>query len=66
MNKELLIIMVIGSFLAMLYEIFVTHRLSESDAKKANYDCTKCKNWKCYYYYCKRKREELENVRKNR
>ena len=38
MNKELLIIMVIGSFLAMIYEIFVTHRLSERDAKKANYN----------------------------
>lgn len=66
MNKELLIIMVIGSFLAMLYEIFITHRLSELDAKKANYDCTKCKNWKCYYYYCLRRRGELENDRKIR
>ena len=28
-------------------------------AKKCEYDCYKCKNWKCYKHYCDKKREEL-------
>lgn len=61
MNKNLFIVMIIGSFLSMLYDIFITNRLSEREAQKANYNCEECENWKCYYYYCQRKREELCN-----
>lgn len=28
-------------------------------AKKCKYDCSKCKNWRCYKNYCDRKRETL-------
>lgn len=53
-------ILIFGSFLQCLYDIFITNRISKSYAKKACYDCSKCKNWRCFYYYCKGKREEGE------
>lgn len=51
------IIMIIGSILQCLYDIFITDRFSKSEAKKCNYDCSKCGNWRCYYHYCKEHRE---------
>ena len=66
MNKEVLLIYVIGSFLFFLYDIFLNQLTSISCAKIAKYNCDKCKNWRCYYCYCKRKRGEIENDRKNR
>lgn len=29
--------------------------------KKCGYDCSKCKNWMCDSWDCKRKREKLES-----
>lgn len=59
MDYKILIILIVGSFLQFLYDIFITNRISEREAKKAKYNCEKCKNWKCYYFYCKKKRESL-------
>lgn len=42
------------SFFDMLVDNFCQNR----EAKKCNYDCDKCKNWRCYSNYCKRKRGE--------
>lgn len=61
MNSKMFLILVIGAFLQCIYDIFITNRISESEAKKAKYNCDNCKNWKCYYYYCKKKRSEIEN-----
>lgn len=58
MNK-LFIIMILGSFLQCLYDIFIVNRISEREAKKACYNCEKCKNWRCYYFYCKSRRDNI-------
>lgn len=60
MNGKFLLILIVGSLLQCMYDIFITQRLSEAEARKAKYNCENCKNWKCYYYYCKKKRSELE------
>lgn len=54
------LILIIGSIFQCLYDIFITNRISEREAKKANYNCDKCQNWKCYVKYCENKRKELE------
>lgn len=59
MDFKFFLIFVVGSFLSCLHDIFFTNRISEQCAKKCNYNCDKCENWKCYYHYCKKKREEL-------
>lgn len=56
MSSRVLFILIFGSILQCLYDIFITDRLSKSEAKKAHFNCDKCGNWKCYYHYCK---EEL-------
>lgn len=65
MDSKSFIILIIGSFLVFLYDIFITNRISEREAKKAKYHCDKCKNWKCYHYYCERKRNELKEREKD-
>ena len=57
----MLIILIVGCALQTLYDIFVINRISQREAKKACYDCNKCHNWRCYYWYCKKKREEKVN-----
>lgn len=59
MDYKILITLIIGSFLQCLYDIFIVNRISKSEAKKAKYHCEKCKNWRCYYFYCKKKKESL-------
>lgn len=59
MDYKIFIILIVGSVLQCLYDIFIVIRISEREAKKAKYNCNNCKNWKCYYFYCKKKREEL-------
>lgn len=61
MNSTMFLILFIGSALQCMYDIFITNRISESESKKAKYNCDNCKNWKCYYHYCKKKRSEIEN-----
>lgn len=61
MNTKLLIIMIVGAFLQCLYDIFITNRISEREAKKAKYVCENCNNWRCYYHWCKKQREKLQN-----
>lgn len=60
MYPSYFLILIIGSLLQCLFDVFITNRLSEKEAKKACYNCENCKNWKCYYYYCLNKRKELE------
>lgn len=55
------LILIFGSILQCIYDIFAVNRLGEKCAKKAGYDCSKCENWKCFYYYCERKRKEKNN-----
>ena len=59
MNK-IFVILIVGSFLQCLYDIFITNRISSREAKKANYNCEHCKNWRCYHFYCLNKRQEKE------
>lgn len=56
----LFFIMIIGSILQCLYDIFITNRLSKSEAKKCNYNCDICGNWRCFYHNCKKEREKRE------
>lgn len=58
-----LYILIFGSVLQCLYDIFFINRISEREAKKANYNCDKCKNWKCYVKYCENKRLNLHNAK---
>ena len=53
--------LIFGSILACLWDIFVTDRISKGCAKAANYNCDKCKNWKCYVKFCENKRLNLHN-----
>ena len=53
------LILIIGSILQCLFDIFYINRISKREAKKACYNCDKCKNWKCFYFYCKEKRNEI-------
>lgn len=27
--------------------------------KKCNFDCSKCRNWRCYKHWCDKKRSEM-------
>lgn len=31
------------------------------ECKKIKYDCDKCSNFKCYFHYCNKKRNEIED-----
>ncbi|MCI8999553.1 MAG: hypothetical protein HFJ26_01135 [Clostridia bacterium] len=59
MDFKFFLILVFGSILMCLYDIFITNRISEKEAKKCGYNCEKCGNWRCFYHYCTKKREEL-------
>lgn len=61
MDFKFFLILIIGSFLQCMYDIFITNRISEREAKKCSYNCDKCENWKCYKKYCDNKRLELKN-----
>ena len=50
------VIMIVGSILQCVYDIFITDRISKKEAKKACYNCDICQNWKCYKKYCDSKR----------
>lgn len=39
-------------------DMFVDSLCQHSSAKLCNYDCSKCRNWRCMADYCKRKRGE--------
>lgn len=52
------IIMIVGSFLQCLYDIFITNRISKKEARKSNFNCSNCNNWRCFYHYCKNEREK--------
>lgn len=58
MSYKILILFIIASIFQCIYNIFVTDRISKREAKKAFYDCSKCKNWRCYYYYCKKQKQK--------
>lgn len=58
MSYKILILFIIASIFQCIYNIFVTDRISKREAKKAHYDCSNCKNWRCYHYYCKKQRQK--------
>lgn len=58
MNKNFFIILTVGSILQCMYDIFITNRISEREARKAQYNCDICKNWKCYYKYCQNQKQK--------
>lgn len=45
MNSKMFLILGVVSFLQCMYDIFITNRISELEAKKAKYNCDNCKNW---------------------
>ena len=59
MNYKLFFVMIIGSILQCLYDIFITDIISKKCAKKCHYVCDKCENCKFYYHYCKEHREKI-------
>lgn len=60
MSSQMLLILIVGLFIQGMYDIFITDRLSKVEAKKAKYNCDNCRNFECYYHYCKKKRSEIE------
>lgn len=46
----------LAMFALFLADMSVTF-MKKRNAKKCNYDCSKCKNWDCWSSYCKEKRE---------
>lgn len=52
-------------FLVYVFSLIVSDiicdLLNKFYAKKVNYNCDECKNSDCYYKYCNKKRNELEN-----
>lgn len=58
MNNYFVFFMVCG-FITCLTDVLFGIFLEQREAKKCNYDCSKCGNWKCYSNYCKRKRGDL-------
>jgi len=36
-------------------------KAAKKESKKANYDCSKCGNWRCYKKYCDTRKEGLKN-----
>lgn len=56
MDSQMLLILIVGALIQCMYDIFITDRLSKAEAKKAKYNCDNCRNYKCYYHYCKKKR----------
>ena len=57
MNDKLFNIFIFLGFMTSL-DLVIDTLFQAYDAKKCNYDCSKCKNWRCYSNYCKRKRGE--------
>lgn len=56
MSFKFFLILILGSILECIYDIFITNRISKNEAKKCNYDCSTCNNWRCFYHYCSEKR----------
>lgn len=52
-----LIAMLCCGLIDILFELLVI----KNECKKVNYNCDECRNIKCYYHYCNKKRNELEN-----
>lgn len=52
--------MIFGSILQCLYDIFITNRISKEEAKKSNYNCSVCGNWRCFYHNCEEERKKRE------
>lgn len=57
MGFNYFLILIFGSILMCIYDIFITNRISKECARKCKYECDKCENWKCFYHYCKKERE---------
>ncbi len=61
MSFKVFMLFIIAAILQCLYDIFITDRISKKESKKANYDCSKCGNWRCYKKYCDTRKEGLKN-----
>lgn len=57
MDNRIFYIFIFLGFMSSL-DILLDNLFQNIEAKKCNYDCSKCKNWRCYSNYCKRKRGE--------
>ena len=57
MKYYLVFILVMGSI-----DILTNLCMQFYCAKKCKYDCSKCKNWRCYKNYCDRKRDEMNDI----
>lgn len=57
-----MIILILGSVFFCLYDILLFYLTSFRLSKKANYDCSKCKDWHCNAHWCESKRKKLQNM----
>lgn len=48
----------IGITLFFVIEVVQIELIQRKYAKKCGYDCSACKNWKCFSHYCAEKRKE--------
>lgn len=53
--QSILIAMIFCAFIDVIFDSL----LIKYECKKIKYDCNKCRNIKCYYHYCNKKRNEL-------
>lgn len=52
---------IFGSFLFFVVDCIQFAFYGRFYARKACYDCSKCKNWHCQYFECQRKKSKLNN-----
>ena len=50
------ILLVFG--LLSFFDVLCDSQCQTLSARKCNYNCQKCKNWRCMKSYCDKKREE--------
>ena len=46
----------LGTTLFCLLDTFTNFLCERRYSRKCGYVCNKCKNWRCSYHYCRRKR----------
>lgn len=61
MNYKILIILIIGSFLQCLYDIFIVNRISEREAKKSKISLWKMQKLEMLLFLLQEEKRELIN-----
>lgn len=55
--KHMLITIIVYGLIDILGDLLIVRK----ECKKIKYNCNECRNFKCYYHYCNKKRNELKN-----